>query len=316
MQGAFLRVLLAVVLWWCCVAGPGRKTTSVPTAGSAAPRFCPLHLPRRPLTPRNTRAHHAAAGTIPGIAGPGNSVVLLGDGVLLHAVYHASRAWTSMFSFATVLRSTDHGETWADVSPWSADRRTAATSPSPRRRMFPHLGEPSLALLPSGRVVLDSRCPDGRRPYPGPGAPCDCDCRGVSVSGDGGLSWSAMVYDSAVPDPDCQGAVLGLQNGSIAFSNANSATRRVNPTVRLGSLARQQPTGGAGGTGGGAPGATTGEVVWSTATTPLATATTSAGYSSLFETPDHRIGVLWETQGSKPGCTGEGCSIVLSFLPA
>jgi hypothetical protein len=49
---------------------------------------------------------------------------------------------------------------------------------------------------------------------------------------------------------------------------------------------------------------------------PLAAPGTSAGYSSLFEMPDGRVGVLWETEGDQRerGCRGEGCSIVLSFL--
>ena len=46
----------------------------------------------------------------------------------------------------------------------------------------------------------------------------------------------------------------------------------------------------------------------------LATATTSAGYSALFQRPDGRVGVLWETEGDVPGCRGQGCSIAVSFL--
>ena len=187
-------------------------------------------------------------------------------------------------------------------------------------RMFAHLGEPSLAVLPSGRVVLDSRCPDGRGPCPGPKAPCDCDCRGVSVSDDGGLSWSAVLYDPSVPDPNCQGAVLGLRNGSIAFSNANSATARVNPSVRLGKVVGYSRRNGGADSGSRSGPASSSSpalpsrVEWSATATGLATATTSAGYSSMFETPDGRVGVLWETDGHRPGCTGEGCSIVLSFI--
>ena len=48
--------------------------------------------------------------------------------------------------------------------------------------------------------------------------------------------------------------------------------------------------------------------------TQLATATTSAGYSALFQRPDGRVGVLWETEGDVPGCRGQGCSIAVSFL--
>ena len=57
-------------------------------------------------------------------------------------------------------------------------------------------------------------------------------------------------------------------------------------------------------------------MVWSPSVLPLAAPGTSAGYSSLFEMPDGRVGVLWETEGDQRarGCRGEGCSIVLSFL--
>ena len=227
-----------------------------------------------------------------GVAGPGNSVATLSNGDMLIAAYHASRSWTKMFSYASVLRSKDGGVTWEDVSPFDTKMG---------KKMFPHLGEPSLTVLPNkgNVVVLDSRCPDGRRPYPGPSIPCDCLCRGVSVSTDGGETWGDMVYDKAVPDPNCQGAVLALRNESIAFSNANSPTHRINPSVRLGEVAANGLS-----------------VNWADTVTLLANEGTSAGYSSLFETSNGRIGVLWESEGDQPsrGCHGEGCSIVLSFL--
>ena len=173
----------------------------------------------------------------------------------------------------------------------------APDSMLPGGRGFAHLGEPSLTLLPGGALVLDARCPDGRKPYPGPASPCDCDCRGVGVSNDLGSSWGAMRFDSSVPDPDCQGAVMGLPNGSLAFSNAASPSGRHNMAVRLGRLRGND------------------SVAWAGAT-PLATPATAAGYSSLAELPGGRLGVLWETQGGGParGCHGQGCEIVLSFL--
>ena len=222
-----------------------------------------------------------------GVAGPGNSVVALSDHSLLVAVYDANRQNTTMFSSVRVFKSTDNGKSWTNVSPIS----------SPGIRMFPHLGEPSLAVLRNGVVILDSRCPDGRGFYPGPAAPCNCNCRGVSVSHDHGVTWSPTNYDNTtVMDPDCQGAVLGLSNGSFVFSNPNSATERIDLSVRLGE---------------GVVGTT---VEWSNHVTSLAGETTSAGYSSLFESDNGSVGVLWETQGQVKDCHGEGCSIVLSFL--
>ena len=55
-------------------------------------------------------------------------------------------------------------------------------------------------------------------------------------------------------------------------------------------------------------------VAWATHVTQLASTNASAGYSSLLELADGRVGVLWETEGNVPGCRGEGCSIVYSVV--
>ena len=86
------------------------------------------------------------------------------------------------------------------------------------------------------------------------------------------------------------------------MSNPNSATDRVNPAVRLGEvLVRCEEEA---------------VVVWDNVTAPLASEGTFGAYSSMFQAPDGRIGVLWETEGNQAarGCSGGSCSIVLSFL--
>ena len=123
--------------------------------------------------------------------------------------------------------------------------------------------------------------------------------RGTAISDDEGESWSPIAFDSSVPDPDCQGSVIGLANGSVALSNANSPTARVDLSVRLGKLV-------------GGPTAET--LVWDRHVSRLASPGTAAGYSSLFQMVDGRVGVLWETDGHRHDCKGEGCSIVISFL--
>mgnify|MGYP000604143471 CR=1 FL=1 len=208
----------------------------------------------------------------------------------------------------------DAGETWEQV------------------HLLPHLGEPSLTVLPHDVkgvgelrcvrrrqysamililsrstvagpvVVLDARCPDGRGHYPGPAEPCNCDCRGVATSTDGGTTWGQTSYDPSVPDPDCQGAILALSNGSVIMSNPNSATDRINLSVRLGDvLVRCEEEA---------------VVTWAEEAVSLSTPQTFGAYSSIFQTPDGKIGVLWETEGDQAsrGCTGGSCSIVLSFL--
>lgn len=86
------------------------------------------------------------------------------------------------------------------------------------------------------------------------------------------------------------------------MSNPNSATSREDLGVRLGEvLVRCEEEA---------------VVVWDDDVAPLAAPGTFGAYSSMFQTADGRLGVLWETQGDQAarGCTGGSCSIVLSFV--
>jgi sialidase-1 len=63
-------------------------------------------------------------------------------------------------------------------------------------------------------------------------------CRAVSLSKDGGESWSEIRYDKALIDPDCQGSIFSYTDAKTArsllvFSNAASAKSRDHMTVRL-----------------------------------------------------------------------------------
>ncbi len=62
--------------------------------------------------------------------------------------------------------------------------------------------------------------------------------RAVSLSTDGGLTWSAPTPAAGLPDPVCQGSVLAIpsgrgRKGRVLFANAADPARRVNLTVRL-----------------------------------------------------------------------------------
>ena len=250
-----------------------------------------------------TRLVTAAGVPILAVCGPGNAAVATKNGTLFVAGYHANRAWTNSFSFSSVYRSDDHGKSWEDVSPAITPSEAAAGLCQDSPRCFPHLGEPSLTQLTTGEILLNARCPDGRKPYPGPAQPCDCDCHGVSISQTSrGETWGSTAYDAnGTTDPDCQGAAITLRNGSVLFSNLDSATARMNPSLRLGELVKNVAAR---------------EMKWSKAVSvPGANARTIAGYSSLFQMMDGAIGILWETSvANQTKCRGEGCSIVFSII--
>ena len=49
--------------------------------------------------------------------------------------------------------------------------------------------------------------------------------RAVAESTDGGATWSTPVLDTNLPDPTCQGSILRLRNGDVAFANIPAASR-------------------------------------------------------------------------------------------
>ena len=63
--------------------------------------------------------------------------------------------------------------------------------------------------------------------------------RHMSVSRDGGLTWSEPAPVAGVPDPVCQASILALSKGRVVFAGPGSDSRRVNLTLRL------SPDGGA-----------------------------------------------------------------------
>ena len=65
-------------------------------------------------------------------------------------------------------------------------------------------------------------------------------CRAVSVSTDGGNTWSQLVDDAALIEPVCQASFIrftstkdGAKKNRLLFSNPASKTARVNMSVRL-----------------------------------------------------------------------------------
>ena len=146
-----------------------------------------------------------------------------------------------------------------------------------------------MAALPGGELLLDTRCPDGRKYEPGPAAPCSCDCRATAVRSAEGV-WSDVAYDKSVPDPSSQGAVLGLGGGRVAFTNPSDRTERKNLTLQLGSVR------------GGALDytITNDHMIAFDDSVPISGGEVEAMYSALYVTRSGGIGVLWESQGDVP----------------
>ena len=94
----------------------------------------------------------------------------------------------------------------------------------------PDVNECQVAELPGGRLMMNLRNyarSDSRR-------------RAISLSDDGGQSWSPVSYDAALIEPICQASLLRLRHGprslqetQLLFSNPASQKSRDHLTVRL-----------------------------------------------------------------------------------
>ena len=58
-------------------------------------------------------------------------------------------------------------------------------------------------------------------------------CRAWSTSRDGGQSWSAVVYDTALPEPSCQGSIVRLDDGRLLLAHPSKPDQRAELTLRL-----------------------------------------------------------------------------------
>lgn len=87
----------------------------------------------------------------------------------------------------------------------------------------PDCNESTVIELSDGSLMLNMRSYSGK------------NRRAVSISRDGGLTWSEPVWDDALIEPVCQASLIGFGKGKrrvLLFSNP-AATTRVNMTVRL-----------------------------------------------------------------------------------
>lgn len=130
----------------------------------------------------------------------------------------------------------------------------------------PDCNESTVAELADGSLMLNMRSYAGK------------NRRAVSISRDGGLTWSPPVLDETLVEPVCQASLIAFGKGKrrvLLFSNP-AGTRRVNMTVRL---------------------SRDGGKTW------CASKTVHAGpsaYSNLIELKGNEVGLLYECGESGP----------------
>ncbi len=146
--------------------------------------------------------------------GPGHGIQLTGAphaGRMIIPCNHSDigkrRCWSHVFY------SDDHGKTWM----------LGGTVPDD------HTSEPEVVELVDGTLMMNTRN------WP----PREAHRRAVSLSRDGGLTWSKTHHDPALITPHCQGSILrypalpGDEKSRILFSNPADTQARVKMTVRL-----------------------------------------------------------------------------------
>lgn len=141
--------------------------------------------------------------------GPGAGIQLRG-GRLVVPCDHIEAETKKYYSH--VIYSDDNGRTW----------RLGGRTPTDQ------VNECEAVELADGRLLLNMRNYDRER-----------KSRAISVSGDAGLTWSAVTHDEALIEPICQASIRRYSHvktdkrNRILFSNPASRDKRERLTVRL-----------------------------------------------------------------------------------
>ena len=158
-------------------------------------------------TPREITASTKQSNWTWYATGPGNGIQLRrGEhtGRLVVPCDHIEAGTKKYFSH--VILSDDGGTTW----------RLGGRTPTDQ------VNECAVAELSDGRLLLNMRNYDRSQ-----------RTRAQSRSRDGGLSWSEVVHEDALPEPICQASMIALDGGRrLVFSNPASSSSRTAMTVR------------------------------------------------------------------------------------
>ena len=138
--------------------------------------------------------------------GPGHGIQLNSGRLLIpSSCDYGKKIGDMQGSYA--LLSDDHGKSWrmgGFLEPDTTDECEAVE-------------------LSDGRVYMNARSRQDRKQ------------RGCAFSNDGGESWSAVRFDSALPEPSCQGSVIGIPEDRILCSCPANPYGRAILTVRMSS---------------------------------------------------------------------------------
>jgi len=110
-----------------------------------------------------------------------------------------------------MIYSDDHGQTWTYS-----------------QRILPGCNECQVVELIDGRLMNNARTYS-----------IDPDHRGISISTDGGATWSEVWFDEELPEPTCQASFLRFTRADkqdknrLIFSNPAHTSSRVNMTVKM-----------------------------------------------------------------------------------
>ncbi|MBT5187233.1 MAG: exo-alpha-sialidase [Kordiimonadaceae bacterium] len=109
--------------------------------------------------------------------------------------------------YSHIIYSDDHGDTW----------QLGGSSPNDQ------VNESTVAELNNGDLILNMRNYDRQ----------DAQVRQIAISKDAGMTWQDQRYDRALPEPQCQGALLTTKNDLLLFTNPADSNNRVNMTLSI-----------------------------------------------------------------------------------
>ena len=177
---------------------------------------------------------------------------------------------------------------------WYSDDggETYSLASTPTGHTLPLMDEAQLVELENGDVLANMR---NQVPQPGGG-----HLRAVSISTDGGDTFSAPSFDPGLPEPVCMGSIIRasppLGDGNVYFANPGQAQGRVNGRVR-----RSRACSGL-------------DCVWDNSTLVVAEGAPFA-YSCLSPINETHVGLLWETGAEGCSADSNACLQVFSVVP-